>query len=64
MPREVDAVARCYTMLDVRLGLVELTEDQRKVIRTKVIPVLARAARRELAKWQQAQQVESAAANE
>jgi len=43
-------VAKCYTMLDVRLGLVGLTEEQKQIIRTKVFPIFAQAAKRELAK--------------
>lgn len=38
---------RVYTMLDLRLGLVELTPEQQQRI-DRVIPILAQAGRREL----------------
>jgi hypothetical protein len=32
------------TLLDLRLGLVSLTDAQREVVRERVVPVLVRAA--------------------
>lgn len=53
MGQEVGAVRR-VTLLDLQLGLVQLTPEQRERLQRALVPVLTQAARRILREERQA----------